>query len=281
MARTNGFKHEDIGNILMMEHVNVTIPDQSLATSFYIVGMGFTRDPYMMVGLNNIWVNIGHNQCHLPTREAQVLRGHIGIVVPDLDALVDRLKGVKDQLAKTKFGWSVENAHVDVTCPWGNRFRAHAPSPQFGSMTLGIPYVEFEVERGTAKGIGKFYEKAFGAPSLIEKESSGMTAHVQSGVNQELIFRETKGPLPPYDGHHIAIYVGNFSGPYSYLDKRDKITEGVRNHQFRFQDIVDPDTGDSLFTIEHEVRGALHPLFHRPLVNRDAQAPMLIVPRNP
>ena len=41
---------QDIGNILALEHVNVTVPDQAVATTFYVSGLGFTRDPYMMVG---------------------------------------------------------------------------------------------------------------------------------------------------------------------------------------------------------------------------------------
>ena len=36
-------------NIRLLEHVNLTQPDQRLATLFYVVGLGLTRDPYMMV----------------------------------------------------------------------------------------------------------------------------------------------------------------------------------------------------------------------------------------
>ena len=51
------YSEEDIGNIVSLEHVNVQIPDQSLATLFYVVGMGFTRDPYLNVGLKGMsWV---------------------------------------------------------------------------------------------------------------------------------------------------------------------------------------------------------------------------------
>ena len=45
------------------------------------------------------------------------------------------------------------------------------------------------------------------------------------------------------DGHHIAIYIANFSAPFQWLEERNLITESIRNHQFRFQDIVDPETG--------------------------------------
>ena len=40
---------EDLGNSIHFEHVNVTIPDQRLATLFYVAGLGLTRDPYLMV----------------------------------------------------------------------------------------------------------------------------------------------------------------------------------------------------------------------------------------
>src|SRR5689334_5831598 len=82
---------EDLGNIVALEHVNVTVPDQQQATIFYIAGLGLTRDPYLMTGPTNMWVNVGRSQFHLPTSPAQVLRGHTGIVVPDREALIRRL----------------------------------------------------------------------------------------------------------------------------------------------------------------------------------------------
>src|SRR3989449_9649332 len=78
---------QDVGNILALEHVNVRIPDQGLATLFYIVGLGLTRDPYLMVGTDNMWANAGQQQFHLPTARPQVLRGCAGLGVPDLEAL--------------------------------------------------------------------------------------------------------------------------------------------------------------------------------------------------
>ena len=35
--------------------------------------------------------------------------------------------------------------------------------------------------------------------------------------------------------------------------------------------LLDLDTGKHLFTIEHEVRSATHPMFMRPLVNRNPE----------
>ena len=42
-----------------------------------------------------------------------------------------------------------------------------------------------------------------------------------------------------------------------------------RSGAHRFQDIVCLDTGKILSTIEHEVRSMRHPMFARPLVNRN------------
>lgn len=58
---------EDLGNIVMLEHVNVEIPNQQLASEFYLMGLGLTRDPYLFPGTNNMWVNVGKSQFHLPT----------------------------------------------------------------------------------------------------------------------------------------------------------------------------------------------------------------------
>src|ERR1051326_6543310 len=58
---------EDLGNITMLEHVNLQIPSQAQATLFYIQGLGLTRDPYMNTGLANMWINVGKSQFHLPT----------------------------------------------------------------------------------------------------------------------------------------------------------------------------------------------------------------------
>jgi hypothetical protein len=262
LARTPTARAEDVSNIVSLEHVNTQIPDQSLATLFYIVGLGFTRDPFMNVGLTNIWVNIGEQQFHLPTGTPQVLRGHTGLVVPDLAALKERLANVAPQLQQTRFAWSDRGSFVEARSPWGNEYRVYGAGT-FDSMRLGVPYVEFTVPHGSVEGIARFYDRAFGAPGAV----SDGAAHISIGTNQTLIFRES-AQVADYDGHHIAVYIHTFSGPYGYLEERGLITEGIRNHQFRFQDIVDPETGETVFQIEHEVRSTRHPGYRRQLVNR-------------
>jgi hypothetical protein len=142
---------EDLGNSIHLEHVNVLVPDQRLATLFYVTGLGLTRDPYLMVSDTNMWVNVGRSQFHLPTGMAQVLRGHTALIIPGRKALLDRLASVAKKLEGTAFKFSEHNDYVEATCPWGNRMRCYEPdAARFGRITLGIPYVEFDVPVGTA-----------------------------------------------------------------------------------------------------------------------------------
>src|SRR5205807_9025571 len=146
---------EDVGNIVLLEHVNVTQPDQRPTTLFYVVALGGTRDPYIFVGLENMWVNYGRTQIHMPSRDPQILRGTIGFVVPELDALKKRMERVAPGLKGSKFSWQEKDAVVEATCPWGNRVRCHAPGAEFGDTELGIVYVEFDVPPGSADGIAR------------------------------------------------------------------------------------------------------------------------------
>lgn len=256
-----------VGTLVALEHVNVTVPDQRLATLFYVAGLGGTRDPYLMVGDENMWINVGAQQFHLPSRGTQVLRGHVGVVVPDLEALQHRFAAVREKLAGTRFAYSVRGDCVTATCPWGNELRCHAPAPRFGDMTLGIPYVEFAVGRGSAPGIARFYEAVFGVKPVLDADRTGVTIPV--GAAQALVFREQRAAPPQYDGHHIAVYVSGFGGVHRELVRCGLITEESDACQYRFRDIVDPESGTRLFEVEHEVRSLTHPLYGRALVNRN------------
>jgi catechol 2,3-dioxygenase-like lactoylglutathione lyase family enzyme len=260
---------EDVGNIVALEHVNVTVPDPQLATVFYVSGLGLTRDPYLMTGPRNMWVNVGRSQFHLPTNKPQVLRGITGLVIPDRAALLKRLNKVRKNLDNTAFDFHEDETFVEAVCPWGNRIRCHEPAPRFGPVSLGMPYVEFEVPQKTAEGIARFYTEIMGTRAEVSEDQRGRCARVTSGVGQQLLFRETDRPLPDYDGHHIAIYIADFSGPYQSLLKRGLIFEESNRWQYRFKEIVDPENNQPLFTIEHEVRSMTSPMFMRPLVNRD------------
>ncbi|MFN0091978.1 MAG: VOC family protein [Acidimicrobiales bacterium] len=273
--KTYDRRSQDVGNVVALEHVNVTVPDQALASLFYVTGLGFTRDPFIDFGPANMWVNVGAQQFHLPCREAQVLRGVIGLVVPSLGELRTRLarleKRFGEELAPTRYGCE-ENADgtLALTCPWGNRFRVHEAGDEFGGLALGLPYVTFDVAPGAAAGVARFYAEVLGAPGAVVERGGAPCAEVRIGRAQQLRFAETDAPLPAYDGHHVAVYLVNFSAPYEALRNRGLITLETNDHEYRFQDIVDLDSGEVLATVEHEVRSLHHPMFGRELVNRDA-----------
>ena len=186
MNDTYDRRNQDVGNIVALEHVNVRIPDQVLATAFYISGLGMTRDPYVMVGIENMWINMGQQQFHLPTGAPQVVPGHVGVVVPDLDALAARLEAVRPALAGTKFDCSVEDKYIRVTCPWGNRFQCYAPGAQWGDITLGVVYVEFPVPPGHAAGVKRFYEIVMGA-SARSRSAGGSVMRIVPRSNRSFI----------------------------------------------------------------------------------------------
>jgi catechol-2,3-dioxygenase len=265
MAKDFDRSAEDLGNIVGLEHVNLLVPDQGLATLFYVSGLGLTRDPYLMTSVDNMWINVGRSQFHLPTGKAQTLRGRIALVIPDRELLVKRLQAVTKALGDTKFAFSEHADRVEATCPWGNQFVVYQPSERFAGMKLGMPYVEFDVPAGTARGIADFYSEVMGTMTSVNDNA----AHVLVGQGQELVFRETDRPQAPYDGHHIQVYVANFSKPHRRLVERKILTEESNRYQYRFNDIVDPATGRKLFEIEHEIRSITHPLYARPLVNRN------------
>jgi hypothetical protein len=265
---------EDVGNIVGLGHVNTAVADQQLATLFYVSGLGLTRDPFMMTGLDNMWINVGKSQFHLPTGRIEVLRGITALVLPDGKALLDRLARVRGPLNGTRFTFRESNDGVEVTSPWGNRILCHAGDPErFGPAALGMAYVQFDVRPGAAAGIARFYREVFAAAA--ELFDDGKRARVTVGPRQYFFFAEIDAAQAPYDGHHVQIDIADFSGPYRKLKALGLVSEESSQHQYRFRDIVDPQTRELLFTVEHEVRSLQHPMYGRELVNRDpAQSAM-------
>ncbi len=260
---------EDLGNIVCLEHVNTRVPDQQLATTFYVMGLGLTRDPFIMTGTTNMWMNAGRAQFHMPSGDAQVVRGHTGLVIEGREALVARLAEVRSALDGTKFSVGEHNDYVEATCPWGNKIRCYEPDDRFGQIRLGIPYVSLNVPTGTTPAIARFYNEIVGTKATTGKDGDDLIASVSAGDGQRLIFRETDEPQPEFDGHHVAVYLADFSGPYNKLLERGLISRETDQHEYRFIDIIDLDSGKALFQLEHEVRSMRHPMYARPLVNRN------------
>jgi len=265
---------QSVGNIVHLEHFNCIIDDQRFATLFYVVGLGGTRDPYLFPGMENMWINFGRTQVHMPSRAVpprfEVLRGTAGFVVPSLEHLARQLEYAGKEMQRVigstrNFAFSKKKDCIEATDPWGTRIRCHPPSAEWGATELGLVYVDFEVPPGTAEGIARFYNEVMKAPAKAAKSR----AAVSVGKHQQLVFSETSRPLPEYDGHHVQIYIADFGAPYEWLKSRDLINMETDENEWRFQWIVDPRDGRRLFQVEHEVRSMKHRLFNRPLVNRN------------
>ena len=146
----------------------------------------------------------------------------------------------------------------------------------------GIDYVEFQCPVGTAAKIALFYESIFDATASVVQDGDTDIAIVAFGnvdetgkADQSLLFRETEEVLPPYDGHHIAMYVGKSQADYEqafknaatagvvwvnprFSDKADTLQAARECKQFRCKDIVDMETGEKIFELEHEMRSIEH-----------------------
>lgn len=266
---------QDVGNLLGLEHVNLQVADRDLADRFWASAMGFTRDAYVDLGLYaNMWVNLGGQQMHLPMGEPQCFRGRIGLSVPDVDLVekrVGRLVESFNPAAEAGVASRRADGALHVTAPWGTELVVHEVGdvPWFGG--IGMPYVEIDVEPGCAAGAAAFYRDIFEAPAGVVEHGGRTLAEVSVGRRQQLRLVETDRPLAAYDGHHIAVYLHNFSRPYERLLERGLITRESDEHEYRFTDIVDPTTGAVCAVIEHEVRSMFHPMFGRELVNRDVR----------
>lgn len=254
--------------LVLLEHVNLTQPAQQLATLFYVVGLGFTRDPFLMVGLDNMWVNIGRTQMHLPTRAPQRLRGRIGLTVPWLRRLPARLEPLRASLAHTAFDVRTADDRLEIRCPWGNTFTVHAAPP--GETLPGIAYIEFDVPAGTAEGIARFYTELLGAPVELRATKEGTRfALVKLASGQSLRFVESHFPVPPYDGHHIQLYLNCGEDVHRRMHALGLVRRDQGPGDWRFTDLIDPSDGRRLYQLEHEMRDCAHPLYGRRLVNRN------------
>ena len=264
---------QDIGNIVGIGHVNVCIDDQHLATHFYITGLGYTRDPYSQHRRRQYVGQCRHEPVSPADGQARRAARRHRLVMPDREALLNRLKRVKKPLEGTKFEFRESNDGVETVCPWGNRITVHTPDVErFGRIQLGMPYVRFDVRPGTAERIARFYREVMDVPAEVKKNGAGPEARVQVGEKQYFYFRETDAPEAHYDRHHVQIYLSNFSKPYRKLLDLGLITVETNDYEYRFKDVIDLDTREVLFTVEHETRSQTNPMYGRPLVNRNPAA---------
>ena len=192
---------------------------------------------------------------------------------------------------------------LEVTCPWGNKFRIHEGHPTKPHIIrrtndpideshleqifpfllirggIGLAYIEFQIPHKTSQHVASFYSTFLGAPSAVVDSA----CYVSVGPFQNLIFREAPEGVNSVEdfGHHIAIYISNFGSTFKKMQQRnlifvndkfpDKVhdlNEATRWRQFRFKNFVAEGNDQAFFSMEHEVRSVSHASFMRPLVNR-------------
>jgi hypothetical protein len=168
----------------------------------------------------------------------------------------------------------------DETNEWGDHATKYG---RIESDCRGVDYVEFLVPKGTAERIALFYESVLDVTTTCVEVEAGMKIAIiafgnvdQNGkAAQSLLFRETTEAIPPYDGHHVAMYVGETAADFEqaykntelagvvwcnqrFSDKADTLQGAKEWKQFRFKDIVDMKTGETIFELEHEMRSVEH-----------------------
>jgi len=159
----------------------------------------------------------------------------------------------------------------------------------------GMDFVEFYCPRGTAEKIALFYDSVLDATTCVLMDANDNDTKVamiaignvkQSGqADQSILFRETDDPIPPYDGHHIALYVGQSAADFEQafrnsemagivwvnprFDDQAMTLQGAKKwQQFRFKNIVDMETGKTIFELEHEMRSIEHEAWPGPQVKK-------------
>mmetsp|Transcript_5289 Transcript_5289/g.14509 ORF Transcript_5289/g.14509 Transcript_5289/m.14509 type:complete len:652 (+) Transcript_5289:216-2171(+) len=118
-----------LGNVLLLEHINLNTQHPEAALTFYLRGLGLAQDPRMgevvdgKVYVNRtMWLNAGLSQLHMPitTRGASgprdnVLRGTIHVDVPSLSKARARLEALVGaaELSGTCFSYQAfDDMHV-------------------------------------------------------------------------------------------------------------------------------------------------------------------------
>ena len=301
-------------------NLNVPSHEHILSFYFDVLGCGMDPRKASNVlpdaPKKTLWANCGASQFHLPYGEvAQCIPGQIGLCYESLEGLQERL----DECPHCYESYQVlPDGAIRIVDHYGNVFACRAkPSRAEGLQPIlsppstdtdatsqerdiadaygktstdcrGIDYVEFLCPVGTAGKIALFYESVLDATTSVVATNEGTSVAIiacgnideQGRADQSLLFRETTDPIPAYDGHHIALYVGTNRADFEQAFKNcelagvvwvnprfsDKAStlQGAKNYkQFRFKDIVDMETGEKIFELEHEMRSVEHAAYPR------------------
>jgi hypothetical protein len=247
----------DLSGITWMEHINLVVGSKSLAEHFYVDFLGCTKD-----ASSSFHVNLGQQQFHLaeiPGEPAQIIAGSIGLTLPSLDTLRERIPAAQQVLHGTQFEIvqdDVEsNGCLTLTCPWGNTMhlysmendsleptvdskqkmtKIHAEGGAYGAHRMavrggpGIRFVELACPTGKAGVIAQFYKEMLHC-TIFEKEGAAVIS-VGPGVHLAFVENEkvSKDDVKKMEGVHICFYANNFKALYHRLHEMGNIWTNPR-----------------------------------------------------
>ena len=227
--------------IALLEHVNINSAEFDTPAQYFFDTLGMIPASYC--GPRIIHANMGLSQIHMPidADTPQTWTGTVGLAYsrPEFDALWAKLSSQSEWFAE-----QVSDTEIATVGPHGNRYHLHvvddawiAASRARGSIHRGVTddegntcdgdasrcagmlYVTVNVAPGKAARIASFYEAAFGAVPVVESVGDGLQrCTVPIGTpehGQSIIYVDTVGEIPEYDGHHLAIYLDDYPGGYT------------------------------------------------------------------
>ena len=224
---------------LLLEHINLNVPDEAAARAFYVSGLGGAVQPKSS-NWRQLHVNIGASQFHLIHSASR----------PDAQPPGEPMRAPQKWPARTKLwsketpgelctrlerqradaGWS--NRPPEMTlgadslptvlceCPWGNRYEVCAAPTGFvpeGAHPGGAgPLVAMRelvhpVRPGGAAAIAAFFDRILGCP--VETSAGRCTVRFASGQSVRFEEADDAPPVDAYErdepehGYHLAFYM--------------------------------------------------------------------------
>ncbi|CAM9811143.1 unnamed protein product, partial [Heterosigma akashiwo] len=254
-AHDDTLKTLDVKGIMWMEHINLVVGSKPLAETFYFDLLGFSKDRS-----SSFHCNLGQQQFHLAETgdPAQRVTGSIGLVIPSLKNLRERVDVFKDVFSSTQFEIvQDEGDWMTVVCPWGNwlhlydismdskleklsdspqkMVQLHADGGSYAANRIGIRgnpgirYIEIACRPGTATAIAKFYEEILECSVYTPKDDQAFIS-VGPGVHLGFVENEnlSEQDIKAMEGVHICVYAHNFKGLYDRLKARGLIWTNPR-----------------------------------------------------
>lgn len=219
--------------LVLLEHLNLNIPDVDLARVFYVKGLG-CQENIKQDRTRLLHVNMGLSQMHLPYRfgpvdrrivkTAQVVNGWIEFgTAENVADLVKRLDSMDALRGKIKITPETDTT-TWVQGPFGNLFHivkvkseesrqilAAGTHPCGSHKMVSLRKVVLACPPGSASSIARFYNTYLFCNATMETPTRCV---VPFAHNQKLVFEESTKSFPStaYDTletqkFHVAIYV--------------------------------------------------------------------------